>query len=99
MEMNDRAESLTVHPGCTLTLFEHGPRGGRFGSNVGRVSSFVHDDGSTDMPQNNNLAILRLANNVSSWECTCGIPVEHPIACEENEARCLTQNWVATDSN
>ena len=85
--LNDRAESVTVHPGCTLTLFEHGPRY----PTRGRVHSFTHDDGSTQMPENNNLAILGLANNTSSWECTCGIPVEHPIACGENEANCTDQ--------
>ena len=85
--MEDQAESVTVHPGCTLTLFEHGPRA----STRGNVHSFTHDDGSTEMPENNNFAIVGLDNNASSWECTCGIPVEHPIACGENETNCTDQ--------
>ena len=81
--MNDASESVDVHPGCRLTLFEHGPR---YNSRLGRVHTFTHDDGSIDMPENDNFGVVGLANNTSSWECSCnGVPVENPLTCEENE--------------
>ena len=85
MVLNDRSESVSVHPGCSLQLFMHGPR---FSAGAGTVHTFTHDDGSTEMPENDNFNLVGLANVVSSWECTCGYPAEHPIACGENEPNC-----------
>ena len=85
MVMNDNSESVIVAAGCSLELFMHGPR---FFAGTGTVHTFTHDDGSIDMPENDNFDVVGLANVVSSWECTCGFPVEHPIACQENETGC-----------
>ena len=39
--------------------------------NTGTVHKFQHDDGSQDMPENNDFAIVGLANTISSWRCEC----------------------------
>ena len=39
--------------------------------NTGTVHTFQHDDGSQDMPENDNFAIVGLANTISSWRCEC----------------------------
>ena len=46
--------------GCTLTLYEHH-------RDAGIVHTFTND-GS---PNNDNFASVGLANNVSSYECSC----------------------------
>ena len=39
--------------------------------NTGTVHTFQHDDGSQDMPENDDFAIFGLANTISSWRCEC----------------------------
>ena len=38
---------------------------------TGTVHTFQHDDGSQDMPENDNFAIVGLSNEISSWRCEC----------------------------
>ena len=60
--------------GCSLTLYEHllpgvddnGPLGG-----TGIFHTFTSGNS-----ENENLADLGLANNVSSYTCTCKLPIE-----------------------
>ena len=94
MAMGDRAESVIVHPGCSLTVMEHAVR---YYAGTGNVHTFTHDDGSTDMPENDNFSLVGLANNISSWECSCNdVPVEYPLACGEIEETELINAWYAT---
>ena len=84
--LGDNAESIIVTPGCQMTLFAHGPR---WYLGTGAVHTFTHDDGTTDMPENDNFAEVSLRNAFSSWECSCnGVPVENTLACGENESDC-----------
>ena len=39
--------------------------------NTGNFHTFQHDDGSQDMPENDNFALIDLANVISSWRCEC----------------------------
>ena len=51
--------------GCSFKAYQH------YFGNTGTVHTFYHDNGSTDMPENDNFAVLGLANTISSWKCKC----------------------------
>ena len=73
MPLGDDSESVYVYPGCSLTayakyqyqLLSNGD------VNTGNFHTFQHDDGSQDMPENDNFAYVNLANLVSSYRCEC----------------------------
>ena len=69
MPLNDAAESIFVTPGCSLTLYEHFFPGtvDPYGYGTGMFHTFTNDGSA----ENDDLSILQLGNNVSSYQCTC----------------------------
>ena len=61
--------------GCSLTLYEHFFPGtvDPYGLGSGIFHTFTNDGSQ----ENNDLSLLQLGNNVSSYKCTCPNQSEH----------------------
>ena len=97
MKLVTAMESVVVQPGCSLTLWQEGPRHPYQRHFAPRWVYRFTENGSTNLATgeenaavNNDFSVANIRNANKSYDCSCdGIPVEYPLACEPNEPNCL----------